>query len=115
MPRTREEILESRRRIRAVYGDLFDATEQLLFQDDPIGINFDDNTDEYDPEVETILPRLNDCHSREDVLRVVHEEFVRWFGKDTAGQPERYEKTAANLWEMWLGYLKGLGASQAPG
>jgi hypothetical protein len=39
--------------------------------------SFDDHTDEYDPEVETILPRLNACHSRLDVLRVVQEEFVR--------------------------------------
>ncbi len=112
MRRTREEILESRRRIRVAYGDLFDATEQLLFRHDPIGINFDDNADEYDPEVETILPRLNDCRSREDVLRVVHEEFVRWFEKDTAGPPERYEKIAADLWQMWLDYIKGFEASQ---
>jgi hypothetical protein len=94
------------------YGDLFDATEQLLFRHDPIGINFDDNTDEYDPEVETILPRLNDCRSPEDVLRVAHEEFVRWFEKDTAGPPERYERIAADLWQMWLDYIRGLGTSQ---
>lgn len=55
MPRTREQILENRRRLRAEYGELFDSMAALLFRHDPIGINFDgENTDEYEPEVETI-------------------------------------------------------------
>ena len=43
MPRTREEILDNRRRLRAEYGDLFDSTAALLFRHDPIGINFEEN------------------------------------------------------------------------
>ncbi|MGA9545038.1 MAG: hypothetical protein WBQ85_15795 [Candidatus Sulfotelmatobacter sp.] len=102
MRRTREEISEARQRLRAVYGELFDATAALLFRDDPIGISFDNqNTDEYEPEAETILPRLRSCHSSEEVLRVVHEEFVRWFDADTAGPQERYEQIASELWQLW--------------
>jgi hypothetical protein len=102
MRRTREQILESRRQLRAVYGELFDATAALLFRHDPIGISFDNpKTGEYEPEAGTILPRLSGCHSSEEVLRVVHEEFVRWFGADTAGQQERYEQIASELWQLW--------------
>lgn len=49
---------------------------------DPMGINFEDNKDEYELETETILPRLKDCHSADEVRRMVHQEFVRWFGSD---------------------------------
>ena len=41
------------------------------------GTNFEDNSDEYEPEARTILPRLRSCHSADDVLQVVYAEFVR--------------------------------------
>lgn len=105
MPRTREQILENRRRLRAEYGELFDSMAALLFRHDPTGINFDgENTDEYEPEVETILPRLRSCHSAEDVLQVVHEEFVRCFESNTAGSPERYQEIASEIWRLWQSY-----------
>jgi hypothetical protein len=102
MRRTREQILEARRQLRVAYGELFDATAALLFRHDPIGVSFDNlNTDEYEPEAETILPRLSGCHSSNEVLHVVHEEFVRWFGEDTARSGERYEQIASELWQLW--------------
>jgi hypothetical protein len=83
MARTRDEILESRRRLRTEYGELFDSLAALLYRHDPIGINFQDNTDEYELEAETIVPRLHSCRSADDVLQVVHGEFVRWFDAAT--------------------------------
>ena len=44
---------------------------------DPVGINFESNTDEYEPEVGTILPQLRSCKSADDVRRMVDREFVR--------------------------------------
>ena len=101
MPKTREEILENRRRLRAEYGELFDSTAALLFRHDPICINFDVNTDEYETEAETILPRLRGCHSADDALQVVHEEFVRWFDRSIAGPQERYKEIASEIWRLW--------------
>jgi hypothetical protein len=102
MPRTRDEILEERRLLRLEFRELFDETVALLFRHDPIGINFDDNSDEYEPEAGTILPRLRHCQSAADVLKVVHEEFVRWFdGVATAGPQERYSQIASEIWQLW--------------
>jgi len=102
MPRTREEILEERRQLKAEYGDLFDAVSALLFRHDPIGIAFDnENTDEYDPETGTILSRLRHCESSSDVLPVVPEEFVRWFDGENVGPVERYAQIASEIWELW--------------
>jgi len=98
--RTREEILEERRRLREKYGELFDSTAALLFRHDPIGINFENNADEYEPEAGTILPRLRGCQSVDDVRRVVHEEFVRWFDAGNAGPEERYTAIASDIWQL---------------
>jgi len=102
MPRTRKEILEERRQLKAEYGELFDAVSALIFRHDPIGIAFDnENTDEYDPETGTILPRLRNCESASDVQRVVHDEFVRWFDEENAGPAERYTLIASEIWEVY--------------
>ena len=99
--RTKEEIDAENRRLRAEYGALFDEVAAIFFRHDPIGINFEDNTDEYEPEARTILPRLRTCHSAEDALTVVHEEFQRWFEPDTAGPRERYADIANDVWTLW--------------
>jgi hypothetical protein len=101
MPRTREEILRERRQLRVHYGLLFDSVATLLFRHDPMGIAFDENFDEYESEAGTILPRLRSCESSTDALSVIHEEFVRWFGIETAGPKERYTEIASEIWQLW--------------
>ena len=101
MPNTREEIVAERQRLKMEYRELFDEVAALLFRHDPVGINFDDNTDEYEPEVGTILPRLRGCHSAEDVRRVVHQEFTRWVDADIVGSELHYDKIATEIWERW--------------
>lgn len=104
MFQTREHIQAERARLRAEYRPLYDQLTALLFHLDPVGINHEQNTDEYEPEVGTILPRLGHCQSESDVCRVVHEEFVKWFGEDTAGPQARYVSVAAEIWPLWLGF-----------
>lgn len=83
------------------YGPLFDDVSALLFRLDPIGINFDTNTDEYDPEARTILPRLSQCQSEADVLEVVVEEFHRWFGDHIRQDKVSYASIASEIWKLW--------------
>ncbi len=63
--------------------------------------------DEYDPEVSTILPRLREATSRNDVHRIVHEEFVHWFGADIAGPAETYAAVSEDLWNLWQQFTAG--------
>jgi hypothetical protein len=97
----RRERDELKRRYRVAYQRLND----ILFSEDPIGINIEENTDEYEPEVGTILPRLRDCRSKDDVERVVHEEFVRWFDVQTAGPRAKYQKIAQRVWDEVMPHL----------
>ncbi|MEQ1762482.1 MAG: hypothetical protein ABL984_04965 [Pyrinomonadaceae bacterium] len=97
------ETLEQRRarkaHIKSEYGRLFDVVCEILFRHDPIGINFEDNTDEYEPEVETILPRLRGCSSSDEALNVIHEEFQKWFGE--AGPRKKYTQISEEIWAAW--------------
>jgi hypothetical protein len=70
-------IREERAALSRSYKDLLDEVSAILFRHDPIGINFEDNTDEYDSEAGTILPRLKVGMTVGEVQRVVHEEFIR--------------------------------------
>jgi hypothetical protein len=69
-------------RARLLVGkeELVSAIEALLFAADPIGINFEHNTDEYRPEAETIALRIPETATVDELHRIVFEEFVRWFG-----------------------------------
>ena len=93
-----------RSHVKRRYPQLFDEVSALLFRFDPIGINFEDNTDEYDPEVGTILPRLAHCRSSTDARRVVFQEFCKWFGPETAGDEMKYDAIATELWPLWSGH-----------
>jgi len=102
-----EAIHAAREAVKAKHPELFSRLQKCFFEHDPIGINFEFNADEYDPEVGTVIPRLPDCQSQADVLVVVHEEFVRWFGAVTAGDASRYEKIAADVCRIWKKTLPG--------
>jgi hypothetical protein len=62
-----------------------------------MGINFDENTDEYEPETGTILPRLAGAKSVDDVQTIIYAEFCRWFGEVEAG--ENYKNVSAKVWD----------------
>jgi hypothetical protein len=94
--------------VKRRFGTFFDEASAVLFRHDPIGINFEDNTDEYDPEVGTILPRLSRCHSSKEVRKVVFAEFCKWFGLETAGDEMSYSAIAEELWLLWSAHQRTL-------
>ena len=90
---------DERERVKAQYAGLFVAATDLFFRVDPAGINFESNTDEYEPEVGTVLPRLESAGSVGDVARILREEFSSWFGDSFDGQ--RTDQLAPELWSLW--------------
>ena len=90
-----------REQMKKEYGDLFRAVSAVLFETDPMSIAGADNTDEYEPEVSTVLPRLKECHSEDDVHRVLLEEFTEWFGSRNVGPGKLYVEPAAQIWRLW--------------
>lgn len=94
-------IRSDRAALKLKYGVLFESVSAILFKADLIGINFESNTDEYDPEVGTILPRLGQAKSVRDVALIVHEEFCRWFGVEESFAVEHYQDVAEQIWSEW--------------
>ena len=101
MSKEREQDLRERAALKQKYGELFAKVSAVLFELDPMGINFESNTDEYEPEAGTIIPRLTEVSTPQDVEVIVHEEFSRWFGDEEAGPREQYRTVAARIWEAW--------------
>jgi hypothetical protein len=92
---------EQRARLREQFGPLYASLLQILFTHDPVRINYGANPDEYEPEVDTILPRLVDASSQDEVLDIIHEEFAAWFSAGIAGPKQRYEQVAFEVWRAW--------------
>jgi hypothetical protein len=95
--RSADEVARERAELRKRYESAYDQLAALLFEEDPVGINFGDNSDEYEPEVGGILPRLASCRGLDDIESMVHQEFCAWFGDDTAGPRERYARVASRI------------------
>jgi hypothetical protein len=56
------------------------------------------NTDEYRADAETTAMRLPEAGDAHDLRRIVHAEFVQWFGASTARGLERYADVAREIW-----------------
>ena len=63
---------------------------QILFDANPIDINFETNTDEYTSEAETIVTNLPRTKGDVEVQRLVYDTFRAWFGPASAGSLDRY-------------------------
>lgn len=85
----------------AAQRDLVAEISRILFEADPIGINFESNTDECDAEAETIVIALPRARDADDVRALTYEAFVQWFDPETAGPIERYRTTSAEIWRAW--------------
>ncbi len=106
LDRTADEIRAERQRLRVEYRQLYDEVAEILFRADPIGINYESNIDEYEPEVETILPRLKEAASAEELRRIIYEEFMYWFSGIDIGPESKYHGIASETWAAWVRHQK---------
>ena len=76
MDDSREEIQKTRRQLKERYAGLYDEILEILFKHDPMELDYQTNSDEYDPEVMAVLPRLHEArsaeHVEEDTGRRIH-------------------------------------------
>jgi hypothetical protein len=93
--------------MKARYQSLVVAVERAINDTDPIGLlEGGAPADEYGPEIGTIVPRVVNAQSIQEVTTVLHEEFARWFGDNTAGPRHVYEAPAGKIWEALLEFRK---------
>jgi RimJ/RimL family protein N-acetyltransferase len=92
---------DEKTRLRADYKRWITELSAILYRVDPVELNFDVNPNEYDPEARTILPRLRNCDSVEDVDRVVREELTSWFSHDVVDSSPTYHQLVDEIWSWW--------------
>ena len=93
--------------IKARYRALVAAVERAINEADPIGLlEGGAPADEYSSEAGTIVPRVVNAQNVDEITAVVHEEFLRWFGDDSAGPRQAYEAPARQIWEAVLEFRK---------
>lgn len=92
---------DERRRLVARFEHLVSAIEALLFEHDPIGINFGDNADEYRSEAEVLVLHRGRVASVDDLSAIVHQVFVEWFDADLAGPVAQYVPIAREIWTLF--------------
>lgn len=97
---------EKRRRdeLRAQYSSLYAAFTEILFRLDPAGINYETNADEYESEVGTILPRVVNAASAQEIVPILRDEFWRWFGSGITNPDVTWEQLAEELFEALVRY-----------
>ena len=99
MSRRRDQLIP-----RLRYLSLHRGLAELFYRHDPIGLaSLGAPKDEYEPEVGTIIPRLKDANGPDDVRRIVHQEFLRWFeAEEQTGPESAYSEIAQEIWDKFL-------------
>jgi hypothetical protein len=86
--------------LKREYTGMFEDVTAYVYEQDPMGLNFGINPDEYEPEVGTILPRALHAESADDIVDVIREEFERWFGPRLRIETATYEDLAAGIFAI---------------
>jgi hypothetical protein len=91
-----------RLRFTRAYLALYEEVGTILDRHDPVGlITSGSPKEEYKAEVSTILPRLRLAADPKDALRIVNEEFERWFDRPASDS----EELGLEVWAAWQRYL----------
>jgi hypothetical protein len=91
-----------RQALKKKYQVLRKIVDSAIRHDDPMGLlEMGSPSDEYDPEVGSILPRLKEAETEDQLCSIVHEEFLHWFGDPTAGPKEAYRAIAQEIWKKY--------------
>ena len=107
LEREEEDAEHNLRQLREEHPELLSSISRVLFDVNPIGINFEDYTDEYEGEAATIITRLRACSSAAELRTVAHEEFVLWFGPydpQLRSDYEHAENVAEMILDAWQSY-----------
>jgi hypothetical protein len=82
---------------------VYDEISSILFRHDVAEINFEFNTDEYELEVDAILPRINDSLSKEDLVNIIYEEFVNFFCEGIIKPKGHTDYIVMDdeIWDVW--------------
>ena len=93
-------------KIRTQHPLLLTVISSILFESDPMCLNFGSNDDEYDPEAISIISELTVAKSTEDVANIVIVQFLHWFDCDLSPYKDndKFIRMSQRIWLAWCEY-----------
>ena len=83
------------------YSEAFDKVSMVLFEHDPIGLNFDDNVDEYELEAGMVVSQFSKANSVDELETIILKIFVECFDEELATRKrEVYQLIAKEVWQI---------------
>ncbi|WP_298510052.1 hypothetical protein [uncultured Kordia sp.] len=88
--------------IKHHYGKKFTELRTIINRHDPINLLATGvPSDEYEPEVKTIIVQLEKEMTKEQIHDLIYQEFLRWFENDSViGKKDSYKKLASAI-DRW--------------
>jgi len=77
------------------------AISEIMFELDPIGINFEDNEDEYDSEAEQVLAIVYKVKSVDELEQKIVSLFKSMFSDDDIQENAVYAEIARRIWRLF--------------
>jgi hypothetical protein len=88
--------------VEKAYGDLFDELQTIIGEYDVMSLFcFGATAAEYDLEVKTIIIQLDKGMNEQQVLNIIHQEFVLWFGEELIGSKDTFSDMSNDVYQ-WL-------------
>jgi hypothetical protein len=90
---------QSKYYFRENHTDFFLLVREIINGIDSVGLLGVCPHDEYDPEVEDIISKLNECNTSEEIKEMVIAVFTHWFGSPPSDS-DRFENVGIQLMEL---------------
>ena len=88
---------------RIVDKDTFEEVCAILYKHDPIGLNFGDNSDEYQYEADYVVLRFREAENTKELAIIIKEVFANQFDQKLANNKhalETYDPIASEVWTL---------------
>lgn len=82
------------------YNLLINELQKIFNKCDPIGIYYEENNDEYDPEIQSILTKIKIGMDKSQLYELIYREFVYWFDKETVGEKKDYDSLTEEVYKI---------------
>ena len=89
--------------VEVAYGSQFNELQTIINKYDPMNLFcFGAPEHEYSLEVKTIIIQLDKGMTIQQVLKLIHQEFIRWFGVKSTGSISEYSEMSSDVfnWAM---------------
>lgn len=92
---------QQHRMLQKEYGKFYRDVSDIVFRHNPIELDGNRNTGEYDPEVDVLLSRIREAENLNALQELLFEVFLADFGEESCGGRERYNIAASEIWKAY--------------